>query len=233
MLQRERLRMEDDKRLYLVPVRDNCNASCSFCYMKEKKKDYSKPQFISVDSLRNNVKSIENKFNEVEITGGGEPILHSKIGEIVDLFDDKYVKIYTNGFILKSIEGVNEINISRIHWDSKVNNEFYNSKFQNDLEDVVDFYRPLVDKIRMQTILLKGAIDSEEKALEFIEKFEDRVDAFMFRTLFDGCSLLKDKYVDYFPIKHSKVKLDKTLDNYDRSLFFIGTDSVVHDEFQF
>lgn len=221
------------RRLYLVPVKDLCNASCSFCYMKEKDKDLSRPNFISVKELSKSLKSIDNKFDEVEITGGGDPILHPEINKIINLFPDKYSKMYTNGFKLKEIDNLNEINISRVHPDSKINNKFYNSRVHNELDKVLDFYRSRVDKIRMQTILLRGAIDSEDKALEFILKYEDRVDEFMFRTLFSKCSLEKENFVSYFSINHPKARLDKTLDDYSRDLFFVDTTSKIYNDFKY
>ncbi|MBT4375898.1 hypothetical protein HOD29_00785 [archaeon] len=201
--------------------------------MKEKKKDLTKPQRINVNQLEQTLYSIKDNFNEVEITGGGDPLIHLQINEIVNLFRDKYTKLYTNGFLLKPISNLDELNISRVHWNSKINNQFYKSNFHNDLEKVLDFYHPLVDKIRIQTILLKGAIDSKEKLEEFVSKYENKVDEFMFRTLFKSCSLEQDKSISYFDFKHPKVTFDKTLDNYNRKLYFIGTDCIIHNKFQY
>ena len=69
-------------RLYFVPVRELCNASCTFCYMKEKIPGFKKPPFINFEI----VKSVKNKlgktFQEVEITGGGDPTIHKDIDKI-------------------------------------------------------------------------------------------------------------------------------------------------------
>lgn len=217
-------------RLYIVPVRDYCNSSCLYCYMKEKDVDKTKPQFVNINNLQKSFSSIEDKLTEVEITGGGEPLLHPNIKQILEISKDKYTKLYTNGFLLKDI-CVDEINISRVHPDPKINQIYNPSKMQNILENVLSHYRSRAKKIRLQTILLKGAIDSEEKALEFIKQYEHLVDVFMFRTLFPSSNFIRDKFVPYFPINHPKVKIDKTLDTYDKELFFIGTDSIVHDKF--
>ena len=55
----------------------------------------------------------------------------------------------------------------------------------------------------------------------------------MFRTLFTKCPFEKNNFVDYFAINHPKAKIDTTLDNYNRELYFIGTDSKVHNSFQY
>jgi molybdenum cofactor biosynthesis enzyme MoaA len=200
--------------------------------MKEKEIDYKKPQFIDVSKLEKAISGIDD-FEEVEITGGGDPLLHKDIQEIINLFRGKYVKLYTEGFLLKEISGIDELNLSRVHWNSSINNFFYRSKLQNELDETLNFYRPKVGKIRMQTILIKGAIDSIEKIKEFVTIYENKVDIFMFRELFPACSLEKDKFVGYFDFSHPKVMFDRTLDSYSRDLYFIESDSVVHNDFQY
>lgn len=223
------------KRMYLIPVKDKCNANCTFCYMHEKEKDELKPRFIDLSKLENIVSELGGGVKEVEITGGGEPLLHPKIEDIVSLFQKEniYTKIYTNGFLLKPIKKIDEMNISRVHWDSEINNKFYRSKSHNELRDVLEYYRKPADKIRMQTILLKGAIDSKEKIEEFVSKYEDIVDVFMFRKLFDSCKREKDRFVEYPDLNHPKVVFDKTLDNYNRDLYFVDTAGNVSEEFDY
>ncbi|MBP7708489.1 radical SAM protein [Candidatus Pacearchaeota archaeon] len=223
------------KRMYVTPVKDWCNANCTFCYMHERKRNKTRPQFIEVESLDTLVDSFQDKISEVEITGGGDPSLHPHISEVVEIFTKRniYTKMYTNGFFLPEIPSIDEINISRVHWDSQINNSFYRSRNQNDLEYALQYYRPLAKKIRMQTILLKGAIDSAEKIREFVAKYDSLVDVFMFRTLFPGCSLEKDKFVAYPEINNPKVKFDSTLDDYSRPLFFVNTDCVLQEKFDY
>ncbi len=227
--------MVDDRRLYLVPVREVCNADCTFCYMNEKAVDEQKPQFIRLEKLVENIAPFEGRFNQVEITGGGEPTLHQKLPEILRLFEGTYRKMYTNGFSLRDLPSFEEVNISRVHGDSQINNRFYRSKSQNDLGLAIDHYRKITEKVRVQTVLLRGAIDSREKLLDFVTRYEERVDVFMFRMLFPKCSLEKAKMVTYEEvfIEHPKVVFDKTLDDYSRPLYFIGTDGKVHETFQF
>ncbi|MBI2102708.1 hypothetical protein HYT55_02625 [Candidatus Woesearchaeota archaeon] len=227
--------MVDDRRLYFVPVREVCNADCTFCYMNEKAVDEQKPQFIPLEKLIGCVASLQGKFNQVEITGGGEPTLHPKLPEILRLFENTYRKMYTNGFHLRNLPPFEEVNISRVHWDSVINNQYYRSRSQNELSVAIDHYRGIAERIRIQTILLRGAIDSREKLLDFVTRYEEKVDVFMFRTLFPKCSLEKAKMVTYEEVfvKHPKVVFDKTLDDYSRPLYFIGTDCNVHETFQF
>lgn len=227
--------MAEGRRLYLVPVREACNANCTFCYMDEKKIDFNKPQLIQLEKLEKVIEPVRCNFNEVEITGGGDPMLHPRLPEIIRLFEGKYRKLYTNGFYLREMPNFEEVNISRVHWDSRINNLFYRSKHQNDIVDAIMHYRSFAKKIRLQVVLIKGAIDNSEKLLEFVSRYEGIVDIFMFRTLFPKCSLEKDKIVEYGKVfvKHPKVIFDKTLDDYSRPLYFIGTDCKLYDTFQF
>src|SRR3989344_1498299 len=109
---------ENMKRMYVIPVRNVCNADCSFCYMKEKK-NLSGPQFMNVSKLERKVKNLFGQFNEAEITGGGDPTLHPEINRIIKFFMENrvYTKMYTNGFLLREIEKIDEINISRVHFN--------------------------------------------------------------------------------------------------------------------
>lgn len=218
-------------RAYIIPVKRVCNSNCSFCFMKEKKIN-DNPDFMELSKLRQVIQNIE--YDEVEITGGGEPTLHPQINGIISAVKkpNTKIKLYTNGFKLCPLEQVDELNISRVSEDSDINNLFYRSKSQNDILDVLKYYRPLVKTIRMQTILLNGAIDTQEKALKFIEKLEKYVDVFMFRTLFSKCSLEKDNFMD-FAINHKKAVMDKTLDTYDRLLYFIDTNCNISKEFKY
>lgn len=233
------------KRLYLVPVRDACNYDCTFCFMKEKEQESSKPQFLNIknfeDILKNKLQ-INNDINEVEITGGGEPTLHKNLPTIIKLlknyFPKSYIKLYTNGELTPLYaQPIDEVNISRVHWDTTISKKFSGVNGpQRSLDDVIGFYRVNAKKVRLQTILLKGAIDSKEEVNKFIQQYESSVDTFMFRTLFSDCNLEQDKFVSYDMFKnitHQKIKLDTTLNTYHRPLYFIGTDCVLHNSFQF
>lgn len=222
-------------RLYIIPVKDICNANCTFCFMNEQVSNPNKPQFLSIPLFKKSFYQIKDFINEVEITGGGEPTLHKNLNEIITILQskNKYIKMYTNGFHLTNIPTIDEVNISRVHWDSKINNKFYRSKVHRNLDDTLQHYAHHAKKIRMQTILLKGAIDSKEKMEEFISLYGNRVDEFMIRTLFPGSSLAKELFVDYFPIEHPKIKIDTTLNNYSRKLYFIGSDGKIYNTFQY
>lgn len=214
------------KRIYFVPVKTACNADCSFCITKtQEQKIAHMPQLLTdTKQFADTLRSLSRiGIDEFEITGGGEPFLHKSFQLLIDMiksrFLNSYIKVYTNGFILKEIYGIDELNISRVHWDSTKNNEIYQSVYQNNLMDALDFYRPLVSKIRLNIVMMKGYIDSEEKLRELINKTEDYVDTYFVRTLFSQCDLEKSKYVN-FSCDHPKVKYDATGD-------YCGTQAVI------
>jgi organic radical activating enzyme len=175
----------------------------------------AQPQALSVEALRGAATKLdEYGITEIEITGGGEPMLHPDIQQIVDITGgDRKVKLYTNGMKLRPITGIDEINVSRCHWNTTVNNEIYRARRPTDLTDVLEYYRPLVGTIRMQILLLRGYVDSPERMLEFVERHSDLVDTFMFRTLFSRSDRIRELYAEV-TLDHPKVKMDTTSDTY-------------------
>jgi len=204
-------------RCYVFPVKSACNADCQFCFVKELRSPLflRQPPMLSVAALRQAIPQLDaHGITEIEITGGGEPMLHPDLQEIIDLTrPGRKVKLYTNGFRLRPITGIDELNLSRCHWDTAKNNEIYRARVTTHLDEVLQFYRPLVGTIRLQVLLLRGYIDSPETMLELVERYAGRVDTFMFRTLFSGSRRLRELYVEA-TLDHPLVKMDTTGDTY-------------------
>lgn len=148
-------------------------------------------------------------ISKLEFTGGGEPFLNKNLNDIIVFvkhhFPNTYSKLYTNGFILKPVSQVDEINISRSHWDSAINKKIYKSALQNNLKEAVSFFKQFCIKIRTCTVLEQGAIDSEDKALAMIMALPE-VDQFVFRPMNKESRLLS--YID-FDISHPKALKDE------------------------
>ena len=206
-------------RFYFIPVKYACNADCVFCITEIEK---LKPGFQAVrgtmkidDVLRGNLQlAADLGMDEVEITGGGEPFLHPRLQELVleirDFLPAARIKIYTNGFRLREIRGIDELNLSRAHDDSGINQAIFRSKEQNELQDALGFFRPFFKTIRLQVPLMQGALDTPEKLIAFAER-QKNADLIVARPLFDGVHLGKERYVR-FEVQHPKIKLDRTGD---------------------
>lgn len=191
-------------KCYIIPVEKRCNANCEFCISKSR--NYNK----GVDFLDINSKFIENLevlkkkgIKKFEISGGGEPTLHSKIDVIVSLIKtiipDSYVKLYTNGNILKNVGPVDEINISVVHYFWKTNDKIMGLNKSVSLEEKLEYFNRnnCGAKIRLSVPLINGAIDSPIELDKLIEKTKWGVDEYVVRTLYPGCPGYENMYVDF------------------------------------
>lgn len=90
---------------------NRCNANCSFCSCSERDKKLEMP----ISEIREMVPVLRALgCQSVTITGGGEPLMHPDIIEIMMLLDDYGIKIglVTNGTLINT----SGINLNRITW---------------------------------------------------------------------------------------------------------------------
>jgi len=107
-----------------IEITNYCNLNCSFC-----SKDSRKKQEMSISNFKNIIKEIKPYTNSIYLHVKGEPLLHSKIDEILTICDENNlnVRITTNGTLLKnkkeilSKHKIKQINISLHSENSFVN----------------------------------------------------------------------------------------------------------------
>jgi len=211
-------------KLYILPVTYACNSNCTFCITKANAKEkglLNLPKEMNMTRFQESIQIVKSKIpiEKIEVTGGGEPFLCNNLTEMLpllrNLFPETYIKLYTNGFVLKEITGIDELNISRAHWDSDINYKFFRSQQQNDLQDVLKYYRSQVKYLRVSIPMLKGAIDKPSDLETMIDKMGYLVDQFVVRDLFEGTK----NHLDYcnFNFNHPKVKIETTdvVENYN------------------
>lgn len=89
--------MKTFKKFY-VEITSICNLACSFCPPTERAK-----QFIEVDQFRYILDQIKPHTKYIYFHVKGEPLLHSKIDQLLDISHEKgfKVNITTNGTLLK------------------------------------------------------------------------------------------------------------------------------------
>ena len=191
-------------KCYVIPVQKKCNADCLFCISKTRDYDKEEEILIPNDKFINTLHLLAKRgVNRFEITGGGEPFLNPFLEEIILLIrsikPSAYIKLYTNGNILKPVHGIDELNISVVHYDSIVNNEFMHSKNNISLDEKLTFFRNNMKnvKIRLSIPLIKGGIDSASKLDSFINKTSGKVDEYVVRTLYPHTVDLEKLYVDF------------------------------------
>ncbi len=222
-------------KCYIVPTQKACNCDCTFCISKTR--NYDKKQ----DFLKVNDKFIENVYmlkkhgiKRFEITGGGEPFLNSELEKIVftikKIIPDSYIKLYTNGNILKKIEGIDEINISVVYNDININNKFMNG---NNIEVIekIKFFKEDNIKLRLSVPLIKGAIDSKEELDEFINQTNHYVDEYVVRTLYPNTPDKENLYVD-FDYNAEKVIIEKENDVKEFDGLILWSDNKFYNNWQ-
>lgn len=131
--------MKKFKKIY-IEITNICNLSCSFCSIDKRKKD-----IITLEKLEKILKNINDYTDYVYLHVKGEPLLHSKLKEILDLCYkyNKKVNITTNGTLLKERQKklshpiVRQINIS-LHSENKK---------ENYLEEIFETVDKLNEKI--------------------------------------------------------------------------------------
>ena len=229
-------------RVYVHPTKQRCNAMCKFCITKTQFKDskeFSKlpEELLDGKEFGRSCKKIKDICREMEFTGGGEPALNKYTGDLAYIakiiVPNLYTKLYTNSLCGINFDSIDELNISRMHWDNDTNEEIMganNDELFNQLKYAKEENK--YKKVRIQIILMKGFIDSEEKLLEWIDKWGEFVDVFMVRELFGKCPSVKELFVPQLKINHPKVKLDITNDYCD-SRPIIATNGKLYEDWSF
>lgn len=224
-------------KCYIIPVQNTCNCDCIFCISKSRNYN-KKEELLEVDN--NFIENIQllkrRKIKRFEITGGGEPLIHPDIELIVSiikkLIPDSYIKIYTNGFILKTIKGIDEVNISIVSNNDQINNKFMDPKNNIPFTQRISYFRknyPL-SKLRLSIPLIKEGVDNIEKLDDLINDTTQIVDEYVVRTLYPHSLIYNDSYVE-FPINNNKVIYEKDNDVSDFDGLILWSDNHFYKDF--
>lgn len=192
------------EKCYVIPVKKACNSNCKFCISKVR--DYNNGcEYLNVDDYF--VKQIEllkrRNIKKFEITGGGEPCLHKEIDKIVNIIKriipESYIKLYTNGNLLKYIGEISEVNISVAHYNDIINSSIMHPKKPIPLDIKLKFFRAQYPsaKIRLSIPIMKCGIKSSSELDKMIEKTQKYVDEYVVRTLYPGSPTYEEDYVDF------------------------------------
>lgn len=158
-----------------IRVCNDCNADCNFCEYHGKFCDFD---ISRLDEALQDLQS-RNIVGKIQITGG-EPTLHPyRLITVVDIirkyFPDRFIGINSNGFnlgvLIEIKDRIDNIAISRHHYDDDINREIFNSitiPDTNQLKGLID--KVGSDKIHFSCNLMKnylGNLDEIKKYLEF------------------------------------------------------------------
>lgn len=174
-------------KLYVIPVESACNASCPYCVNQFRNLGNS---FLDVGELEKCLIQI-GKLDAIEITGGGEPTLHPKIGSIIKLCADKTrTQMYSNGATLDLLsfdvlKRLNPLCISRAHYNSEKNEQIMGVKYLDKI-----FSSGL--NIKFSAILYKSGIDFPEEVEKYIGWARGKAKKVVFRPLFEDVNYSSD-----------------------------------------
>ena len=136
------------KKIY-IEITNCCNLKCKFCPETDRTKE-----FMSVENFEKVIKNIHKYTNLVLLHVKGEPLLHNKLEDILNILEKYNLKanITTNGTLIKynletikKSKAVRQINFS-LH-SSTQNKEFNKDYLQNifestdELKDIIISYR--------------------------------------------------------------------------------------------
>src|SRR3989344_492756 len=167
-------------KLYVLPVEKICNASCNFCITNFR--ETSNKEFLDINCL---VKILDDYSpNSIEITGGGEPLLHRNIGDIANICIERArTQIYTNGVLYRRVEGVKGLeflSVSRAHYKDSINERIMGVKYN--IEDIFNLDIP----IKLSLLLLKSGISFKKEIVNYLDwAGKNNVKKVIVRQLFD------------------------------------------------
>ena len=221
-------------KCYIIPVQKACNADCKFCISKSRNYDKDVEYLQINQNLIQKLQELKQKGIKIfEITGGGEPMLHPGLEKIINLIKviipDSYIKLYTNGNIFKTLNNVDEINLSIVHYNSKTNDSIMRPKVGVSLREKLSYFInncPGI-KIRLSIPLVKGGIDNKDELDELINLTKYEVNDYVVRTLYPSCANYEELYVD-FNYERDEVLFERDNDVRDFSSIILWSDGKLY-----
>ena len=150
-------------KLYVIPVETACNASCNFCITRFRK--HAQKEILDLGDLK---KALEKQILEkIEITGGGEPMLHPEIEKVIDICSEKAkTQLYTNGFLAGTLHNSSKLEylcISRMHQKEDENQRIMGISY--DFSNILE----LDASIKLSLLLHKSGISDLPGLKDYLE----------------------------------------------------------------
>ena len=121
------------KKVY-VEITNNCNLNCDFCIGNKRDN-----KFIDVNNFNIILDKLKGYTKYLYLHVMGEPLLHPKINELIDMASSSYyVNITTNGYLINRLKTnkIRQLNISIPSYDEKYGVSLID--YMNNIFDVVD-----------------------------------------------------------------------------------------------
>lgn len=224
-------------KCYIFPTVNVCNCDYRFCTSKTR--DFTSfKNFLEVDdNFTKNIELLKKRgIKRFEITGSGEPFCNNNLQKIIDtikkIIPDSYIKLYTNGYILKEIKNIDELNISIVHFDDDINNDIMEIKGEGiPLLKRLDFFSSKEYKLSISIVVSKNGIKTPDELDKLIKLTGAFADSYVVRTIYNETNDIDDFYVD-FEFEHEKVIWEK--DNTGKALnnLILATDGNFYSDFE-
>jgi molybdenum cofactor biosynthesis enzyme MoaA len=204
--------IDDSKSISIsVYLTNNCNGSCAFCSnVNSEKFEFDLEKFYSF------ISDVFNKVNvkKITFTGGETSLEMEKLNyclKYINLFKKDYTKVVicTNGTFLQKYDSkkwnyldiIDNISVSRHHWDSDINNNIININLENNIFERFAH----IKKVNLSCNLIKGYVDSEESMYNILEYASiNKIEEVAFVILMNAnqyCIDNKIEIKDFDPIK--------------------------------
>lgn len=153
-----------------------CNFSCRGCIRKKELRGYLPTPRSCLLNLEEVIDNLRIPEIEKVVFMGGEPTIDPMLPELARSLHEElsaYNILLTNGFLLPSIENVDEICLSIKAYTDALHKDFTGKSNENVLENFVDLHQSGI-RLRSESILIPNYIDCEE--IERIARFIASVD---------------------------------------------------------
>ena len=128
------------KHVQFIPT-NRCNLHCSFCSCENRDRTLE----MGMDEIRRMVSHlVMHGTHAVTITGGGEPLLHPDINEIIECFASHGIQVglVTNGVLLDRCTALEHLTWCRISAADERDFGFYASTVRRAVERAPPFFLP-------------------------------------------------------------------------------------------
>ena len=130
------------KKIY-IEITNSCNLKCEFCIKNTRKIEY-----IKIEKFKEMLNKIDKYTNYLYFHILGEPLMHPKINELIDIASSKFkINITTNGYLIEKIK--NNKNIRQLN----ISLHSYNEKYGISLEKYLNKIFETVDILKQYTYI--------------------------------------------------------------------------------
>lgn len=173
------------KKVY-IEITNNCNLNCDFCI-----KNTRPHKYMSLKEFNIILNKLDNYTKYLYFHILGEPLLHPKINEFIDVASKKYnINITTNGYLIKNI--INNKNIRQLN----ISLHSYNEKYKISLNDYMNNIFNTIDILRDYTYISLRLWTKSKYSESILEMINNRYNTNLkMNTLKNNTTIAKNIFI--------------------------------------